>query len=120
MKIIRAFKSYRFKKKTSRWTDEEIDQNIHIQSTTWDRKKVLSDANLVRIRKMLKKGAKLQEIAREYGVDPRTIRYAVDANYRMKRIAQSNGKHYGGTERGTRSSRIAYKKQLIAEGLIVE
>lgn len=120
MGIVRVIKSYRFKKKTAKWTDDEIDRNIHIQGTVWDRKRVLGSKELNRIRKMLKRGVKIQDLAVEYAVDPRTIRYAVDADYRARRILQSNGKHYGGTERGTKSSRVTYKKHLISTGCIVE
>lgn len=120
MGIIRSIKSYRFKKKVSRWTDQEIDRNIRIQGTTWDRKRTLTDRDLKAIKRMLRKGVDVHDIAPMYGVDIRTIRYAIDPDYRVKRIAQSSGKHCGGTEAGTRFSRIMYKKTLVSDGLIVK
>lgn len=118
MRIVRAIKSYRLKKKVSNWTDREVDRNIVIKNTHYDRKRKLSDWDIKQIKKKLKKGASIRDLASEYYVDPRTIRYALDPNYRSKRITQSNGKHYGPT--CSARDRVRYKRALVAVGAYVK
>lgn len=115
MGIIRAIKSHKLKKAVSKWTDLEVDKNIHIQGTDHDRKRVLTAEDLKFIRKSLKKGLSLKDIASTLYVDVRTIRYRIDPTYRNKRIAQSSGKHYGVTNAAF-DNRVSYKRDLVNSG----
>ena len=118
MGIIRTIKSARLKRKVSKMDDKEVDHSIILTGTEFDRKRKLSSADVANISKMLKKGWNYNEIAEKYEMDVRTIRYSVDPNYRLKRIAQSNGHHYG-VDNITFRDRVSYKRDLVNSGRYV-
>ena len=62
----------------SKYTDEEIDKKVHIQSTQYDRKRKLSDSDLFDITSRVMNGESFKTLANIYGVDVRTIRYNLD------------------------------------------
>lgn len=119
MGIIKTIKSHRLKKKVSKMTDEQIDKEIIIQGTYFDRKRILTENDVRFAQKMLKKDYTYRQIANMIDVDVRTLRYAIDPEYRLRRISQSNGKHYGFDYLG-KSNRIEYKKELVFSGEYVK
>lgn len=118
MGIIHAVKSYKLKKKVAKMSDVEVDKEIALKGTQFDRKRKLSVADIKNISSMLKKGRSYNSIAESFGMDVRTIRYSLDPAYRMKRIAQSNGKHYG-VDNITFADRVQYKRELVNSGRYV-
>ena len=118
MGSIRAVKSYKLKKKISKMCDKDVDKEIIIEGTQFDRKRKLSNADIKNISKMLKKGQSYHSIADAFGMDVRTIRYSLDPSYRLKRIEQSNGRHYG-VDNITFENRVQYKRDLVNSGRYV-
>ena len=118
MGIVRAVKSYQLKKKISKMCDKEVDKEIIIKGTQFDRKRKLSASDIKTISKMLKTGNSYNSIAESFGMDVRTIRYSTDPLYRLKRIQQSNGKHYG-VDNITFANRVQYKRALVNSGRYV-
>jgi len=118
MNIMRAIKSKKLKKEISFLTDYEVDKSIRISGTQFDRKRKLSSNDLKKVSKMLKNGKSYKDIAADFGMDVRTIRYSVDPSYRLSRISQSNGKHYG-VDNVTFSDRVQYKRDLVNSGRYV-
>lgn len=108
----------------SKYTDEEIDKKVHIQSTQYDRKRKLSDSDLFDITSRVMNGESFKTLANIYGVDVRTIRYNLDPEYRTKRIKQ--GRTSGTTPvyispeamMEIKSERASYKRGLVTQGLV--
>lgn len=108
----------------SKYTDEEIDKKVHIQSTQYDRKRKLSDSDLFDITSRVMNGESFKTLANTYGVDVRTIRYNIDPEYRTKRIKQ--GRTAGTTPvcispeamMEIKSERASYKRDLVTRGLV--
>ena len=108
----------------SKYTDEEIDKKVHIQSTQYDRKRKLSDSDLFDIASRVMNGESFKTLANIYGVDVRTIRYNLDPEYRTKRIKQ--GRTPGTTPvyispeamMEIKSERASYKRDLVTSGLV--
>ena len=108
----------------SKYTDEEIDKKVHIQSTQYDRKRKLSDSDLFDIASRVMNGESFKTLANIYGVDVRTIKYNIDPEYRMKRIKQ--GRTSGTTPvyispevmMEIKSERASYKRDLVTQGLV--
>lgn len=92
--------------------DFTLDRKVIIQGTQWDRKRKLSDKDLKRIVKLLKKGYDYEELGEMYGVTPHCIRYNTDEEYRRHAISIRSGKHTG-IDICTFENRVEYKRHLI-------
>lgn len=120
MGIIREIRCAMFRHKMKNMTDVEIDKAVKIEGTQFDRKRKLDDTAVKEMIKMQKKEhLTYKELSVRYNMDIRTIRYAIDPDYRLRRISQSNGKHYGLTTYDSKN-RVEYKKYLVNSGLIVK
>lgn len=108
--------------KTKSFTDTEIDKIVKIQNTQYDRRRKLSDIDLLVITERINKGENIKSIANDYNVDYRTIKYYVDPTYRKIRIKQSytnNPTKYTSEQKlNMKINRINYKKSLIDNNLM--
>lgn len=92
--------------------DFTLDKKVIIQGTQWDRKRKLSDKDLKKIVKLLKKGYDYEELGEMYRVTPHCIRYNTDEEYRRHAINIRSGKHTG-IDTCTFVNRVNYKRYLI-------
>ena len=97
--------------------DNEIDKAVKIQGTKYDRKRKYQSDVVKKMQNLLKKGKTYQEVAAAIGCAPITVRYNTDAEFKAAFNAARDGKHTG-KDRITKSNRIAYKRQLVAEGKV--
>lgn len=104
------------------WTDLEVDRNIKLIGTEFDRKRKFTDKQIAKAKKMLDKGKTFNEIASKLKVDVRVVRYHLDPTYRAMRIsgavtAGTNRKNYP-TRIDEFKNRVNYKRELVARGRI--
>ena len=92
--------------------DLTLDKVVKIQGTQYDRKWVLKEKDYKKAAKLYARGLTYEEIAVMFGVDPRTIRYHLDEDYRLHRISTSTGKHTG-IDTCIMQERVLYKRDLI-------
>lgn len=92
--------------------DVTLDKKVKIQGTQFDRKRKLKDKDWKKVSRMIKKGFNLTQIAEVFNVDPRTIRYGLDEDFRRKTISFMSGKHTG-VDVCTFENRVDYKRTLI-------
>lgn len=119
MGIIRAIKSHNLKKKVRNMTPEQVNKEIIIQGTLFDRKRILDNDDIKTAKKYIKKGYSWKQIGELLDVDPRTIRYSMDAEYRLRRIMQSPGTHTGVANFDAKN-RANYKLELVFSGAYVK
>jgi hypothetical protein len=95
-------------------TDHEVDKLIKIQGTDYDRRRKLKTKDITCIQRCYKRGVSLVDLARKYKVSPGTIKYHVDAKFK---IAQNNTRASFGyapfDETAQRNSRVAYKRSIL-------
>lgn len=92
--------------------DFELDKAVIIAGTQYDRKRVLNDKIIAKMKKDFRKRMSPKDIAKKYGYNYRLVRYNIDTDYRARRIAQSPGKHTG-IDVCDAANRAAYKRSLI-------
>ncbi len=97
-------------------TDDKLDEAIKIQGTQYDRKRKLSEAMLNKIKK-LAKNSTYQQIAKELGLLPSTVRYHIDPVWKAHYNATRDGRHCG-KDKITVKNRVEYKRSLVAAGKI--
>ena len=96
-------------------SDIELDKTIKIQGTKHDRKRVLTDRQVTKAKRLLSNGVSVTDVAKLMGVHPNTIKYNTDPVYRETVLKTASGIHTGVT-RITRADRITYKRELVARG----
>lgn len=92
--------------------DFTLDKKVIIQGTQWDRKRKLSDKDLKKIVKLLKRGYNYEKLGEMYRVTPHCIRYNTDEEYRRHAISIRSGKHTG-IDVYTFKNRVDYKRLLV-------
>ena len=97
-------------------TDNALDNTVKIQGTKYDRKRKLTDATIKKILNMGKKST-YQEIARKLGLNPTTVRYNLDPEWKAAFNLKRSGKHTG-KDHITKLNRVAYKRSLVAAGKV--
>lgn len=97
--------------------DNELDKAVKIQGTDFDRKRKVTSEMKKSMMRMQKKGKTYREIAERFDVDHRTVRYNLDPYYREYCKASAIGTHTGKT-RMSKTNRVAYKRELVANGLL--
>lgn len=97
--------------------DVLLDRSIKIQGTEFDRKRKLTDRQVTYAKKLLNRGYPVLHVAKIMGVAPLTIKYNTDPEFREAHLRNSSGKHTG-IDTVTRSNRVNYKKQLLADGKV--
>lgn len=97
--------------------DAEVDKVVKIQGTPYDRKRKVSPETLVRMQKMDRKGKSISEIAKSLGLSYFTVKYNVDSVWREMYNKTRNGAHTG-KDHISKTDRVAYKRQLVAEGKV--
>ena len=97
--------------------DNKLDKAVKIQGTDFDRKRKVTSEMREQMKRMKKRGKTFREIAERFNVDHRTVRYNLDEQYRAYCKAYASGVHTGKTYLN-KTNRVAYKRELVAEGLI--
>lgn len=97
--------------------DDKLDKAVKIQGTDFDRKRKVTSEMRDQMKRMKKRGKTFREIAERFNVDHRTVRYSIDEQYRTYCKAYASGVHTGKTHLN-KTNRVAYKRELVAEGLI--
>lgn len=100
-------------------TDVEVDRAVKLKGTQFDRKRKLTDKQVEKMQKLLRKGKDLEYIAQKFGIDKRTVRYNTDPEYRQSRIIYNSmyRSHTSITKEYTQD-RIEYKRKLVSRGKI--
>lgn len=117
--ISNIIKSEKNRKILLKATDDVIDEVVKIQGTKYDRKRRYTDKDKKKWESLYKKGKTFYQIAKMWGADPRTIRYAIDVVYRVTYNARRSGLHTGITTMD-KPNRASYKRTLIAKRKIKE
>ena len=97
--------------------DDQLDKEVKIQGTKYDRKRKLSDKTLEKISNMAKKNLTCSKIAKDLGISYTIVRYHMDEAWRKSFNAKRDGRHTG-KDKITVKNRVAYKRMLVAEGKI--
>lgn len=92
--------------------DSDVDKNVKIQGTRFDRKRKVSNYTLYRMKQMFEKGMKISEIANKLGLTYLLVRYNVDEEWKKEYNLKRSGKHTGNTNI-TREDRINYKRDIV-------
>ena len=98
-------------------TDDKLDATVKIQGTPYDRKRKVADSTISKMCKLFKKGKSISEIARKTGLNYMAVKYNVDPEWKKQYNATRNGKHTG-KDHITVKDRVAWKRQLVADGKI--
>lgn len=98
-------------------TDPQLDKAVKIQGTPYDRKRRVSEVDLKAAKAMYSKGKTVEYIATKLCLNPLTVRYNVDKEWRAQYNANRSGAHTG-KDHITKNNRVAYKRKLVAEGVI--
>ena len=95
-------------------SDSALDKAVKIQGTNKDRRRKITkwDYKKVILPKVAK-GVSLSQIAKELDVDPRTIRYTIDKEY--KELRNKNRKFYkkSAQKPNALAERAEYKRELV-------
>lgn len=97
--------------------DNKLDKAVKIQGTDFDRKRKVTFMMREQMKRMQKSGKTFREIAERFNVDPHTVKYNIDEKYRTYCKSYATGVHTGKTHLN-KTNRVAYKRELVAEGLI--
>lgn len=103
--------------------DAELDKIVHIKGTQFNRRRKLSDKQIVKARKMYeKKKMSIEEIAEFFHVHWKTIKYHLDEEYRQYRLNHANypkmNTAYFRDYNAVIAERAAYKRELVRRGKI--
>ena len=98
-------------------TDDQLDKSIRIQGTPYDRKRKLSESTLRKMNKMYNSGKTPYQIAKELGLNYSTVRYNTDKAFKAIYNATRDGRHTG-KDKISVKNRVAYKRQLVAQGKV--
>lgn len=91
-----------------------LDKTVKIQGTRFDRKRKVSNSDIVRMKKLRARGDTLQSIAEKVGCCKMTVKYHTNPEWRENYNKTRNGKHYGNKVTYSVSDRSAYKRDLVA------
>ena len=103
-------------------SDTKVDSMVKLQGTNYDRRRKVTKSIKHRMEQMYNAGKSYYKIAEHFGVDPRTVRYNLDENYRQSDIygrvmrAKKNNKKHNSTKdsnRITLADRAEYKRNLM-------
>lgn len=97
--------------------DDQLDKEVKIQGTKYDRKRKLSDETLKKISNMAKKNLTYSKIAKDLGISYTIVRYHMDKAWRESFNAKRDGRHTG-KDHISIKNRVAYKRALVAAGKI--
>lgn len=105
------------KKELLAMSNAELDRVVKIQGTKFDRKRQLSDSDILEIRRLSKCGKTIAEIARLFGVSWTAVKYQLMSDdERVIHNTLRSGKHYTAANEITQAQRVEYKKMLIKSG----
>ena len=93
-----------------------IDATVKIQGTNYDRKRKVTKSMKYRMEQMFKSGKTYTQIAEHFGVNPQTVRYNIDEEYRAWKL--EDRKNYARNwqpDSTTKAERVEYKKELLSK-----
>ena len=104
------------RKEVLKLTPLELDKKVKIQGTQYDRKRKLTDKQIKKIKRALAKGASEKELAKKYNVDPGTIHYNSNLEYKfyIQTYQALNFGDHTGQDNYTIYDRSLYKRNLVS------
>lgn len=102
-------------------SDSEINKLVKIKGTQYDRRRKISDKELILINDLYDKGKSYREIAEQVGYSPRLVRYHLDNEFRHRLIGHMTGEPVRNKKTISESfhDRAAYKRDLVARGRLI-
>ena len=92
--------------------DYDLDRNVWIKGTQYDRKRKLTDDQVSEARKLVKQGWTSEQLSILFNVSEFTIKYNTDSLFREQWLKQHKGKHYGKVTCNFKN-RVLYKRYLL-------
>lgn len=115
--MCKAIKNY-FEERRARkevlttFDDMEIDSMVKIQGTNFDRKRKYKIEFFADMKSEFERGFDINDIAKRYNMNPITVRYNVDSQFRaLYNARRAKGTHPIGSM--DFENRVAYKRELI-------
>lgn len=104
------------RKEVLKLTPIELDKKVKIQGTQYDRKRKLTNRQIKKIKRALAKGVSEKKLAKKYKVDPRTIRYNSNLEYKfyIQTYQALNFGDHTGEDKYTIYDRSLYKRHLVS------
>lgn len=99
-------------------SDTKVDNMIKIQGTQFERRLKLTPGQIYDIRVKKAQGIPMRALAREYNVNPLTIKYHTDETFKKQFNEARKGWQPGNhPDKGTKN-RAAYKRFLVMNNMI--
>ena len=98
-------------------TDFEVDRNIKLEGTNYDRRRKLTVQDVAKIRRDYCKGVSICALAKAHNVSYITIKYHVDDEFRERFNKERNQyAHSYQDQYAARIERVAYKRSIVSKG----
>jgi len=105
-------------------TDSALDRNVKVAGTDYDRRRRLTNKQIYEIKRSYTKSKdpqnQIQVLASRYDVDPNTIRYHVDEEFKrssnLARVARGFNKNNNYVPAEYRAELAEYKRTLLRMG----
>ena len=110
--IVKFFKTEKKRKEILAMPNINLDKEIKIQGTQFDRKRHYTDADIKKWLKAHNSGMSISEISKKFEVSYATVKYNIDDIFRISHIKSLSGLHTG-IDHITLSDRAIYKRNLL-------
>ena len=110
--ITTFIKREKKRKQVLAMSNEDLDKELKIQGTKYDRKCRYSEAEIKKWKKEYDKQTPISVISKKYRVPYNTVHYHVDELFRLIFNKNRNGAHTG-VDKITLDNRATYKRQLL-------
>ena len=100
--------------------DRTLDKNVKLEGTDYDRRRVLTNNDVKRIRKMYDEGHSYAELSKLYGVASDTIKYHVNENFKnyINTIRSTYTNNSCVNKKRAATERARYKRDLVSKGVL--
>ena len=95
------------------YEDDQIDSIVKIQGTQYDRKRKLTEKQVLEIKNQLNKGISVEALAKKYNVSEWIIRYNTDDAFRAHQLKIREKKSKTHINTMDFDDRVKYKRALI-------
>ena len=93
--------------------DEILDQKVKIQGTEFDRKRKLTQKELLSMQNDIMNGLSVKQASIKYNVSEWIVRYNTDSSFRAHQLKVREGKSKAHPQEMDFENRVAYKRALI-------
>ena len=93
--------------------DEVLDQKVKIQGTEFDRKRKLTQKELLNMQNDIMNGLSVKEASIKYNVSEWIVRYNTDSGFRAHQLKLRECKSKTYPQEMDFADRVSYKRQLI-------